>query len=189
MNFYPFHVGDYTLRTAHLDPMEDLAYRRLLDLYYVNETAIAGDAASIARLIRMRSSAAEVAVVLGEFFEETPEGWRHSHCDDVIAQYQEAKKNHWGNRLTKPQRCAIQAARNAAKLSATPSWLTNEQREDIASVYTAAAIETAKTGIPHEVDHIIPLRGKTVCGLHVAWNLRVIQAHKNRQKSNSLEVL
>lgn len=88
MNFYPFHVGDYTLRTAHLDPLEDLAYRRLLDLYYVNESPIAGDAASIARLIRMRSNADEVAVVLGEFFEATPDGWKHSHCDEVIAQYQ-----------------------------------------------------------------------------------------------------
>lgn len=88
MNFYPFHVGDYTLRTAHLDPLEDLAYRRLLDLYYVNEEPIKGDAAAIARLIRMRSNAAEVAVVLSEFFEDTPDGWRHGHCDEVIAQYQ-----------------------------------------------------------------------------------------------------
>ncbi|RPP48164.1 hypothetical protein IPC1156_32430, partial [Pseudomonas aeruginosa] len=37
MNFYPFHPGDYMLRTAHLEPLEDLAYRRLLDLYYVGE--------------------------------------------------------------------------------------------------------------------------------------------------------
>jgi uncharacterized protein YdaU (DUF1376 family) len=108
MNFYPFHVGDYTLRTAHLDPLEDLAYRRLLDLYYANETAIAGDAASIARLIRMRSNAEEVAVVLGEFFEETPEGWRHSHCDEVIAQYQAkarqaAENGKRGGRPRKPE--------------------------------------------------------------------------------------
>lgn len=75
MNFYPFHPGDYVLRTAHLEPLEDLAYRRLLDLYYVNEGPIQGDAASIARLIRMRSNAAEVAEVLAEFFEETPDGW------------------------------------------------------------------------------------------------------------------
>lgn len=88
MNFYPFHPGDYVLRTAHLEPLEDLAYRRLLDLYYVNEGPIQGDSASIARLIRMRSNADEVGEVLAEFFEETPEGWRHRHCDEVIAQYQ-----------------------------------------------------------------------------------------------------
>lgn len=88
MNFYPFHPGDYVLRTAHLDPLEDLAYRRLLDLYYVNEGPIQGDAASIARLIRMRSNADEVGEVLREFFVEGAEGWRHSHCDEVIEQYQ-----------------------------------------------------------------------------------------------------
>lgn len=92
MNFYPFHVGDYTLRTAHLDLLEDLAYRRLLDLYYTNESPISGTAESIARLIRMKSNHAEVAVVLGEFFKETPEGWRHAHCDEVIAQYQAKAK-------------------------------------------------------------------------------------------------
>ena len=39
MNYYPFHLGDYAARTAHLEPMEDLAYRRLLDLYYLGEIA------------------------------------------------------------------------------------------------------------------------------------------------------
>lgn len=88
MNFYPFHPGDYMLRTAHLDPLEDLAYRRLLDLYYVNEGPITGGAQDIARVIRMRANAAEVEVVLREFFTETEAGWQHSHCEEVIAQYQ-----------------------------------------------------------------------------------------------------
>lgn len=87
MNFFPFHPGDYMLRTAHLDPLEDLAYRRLIDLYYVNEQPIQGDAEVIARVIRMRSNSAEVAVVLNEFFSLTDDGWRHGHCDEVISQY------------------------------------------------------------------------------------------------------
>lgn len=92
MNFYPFHVGDYGLRTGHLEPMEDLAYRRLLDLYYVNERPITGTPQEVARLIRLRSAAADVESVLREFFKETPEGWQHSHCDEVIAQYQAKAK-------------------------------------------------------------------------------------------------
>jgi len=88
MNFYPFHPGDYMLRTAHLDLTEDLAYRRLLDLYYINEQPIQGNADAIARVIRMRSNVSEVAAVLAEFFVETDAGWQHSHCDQVIAQYQ-----------------------------------------------------------------------------------------------------
>ena len=35
MNYYPFHVGDYIAHTAHLHPLEDIAYRRMLDLYYM----------------------------------------------------------------------------------------------------------------------------------------------------------
>lgn len=92
MNFYPFHVGDYMLRTAHLEPLEDLAYRRLIDLYYVNEQPIAGTPAEVARIIRLRSAVAEVESVLREFFTETASGWQHSHCDEVIQQYQAKAK-------------------------------------------------------------------------------------------------
>jgi len=60
MNYYPFHVGDYASHTAHLEPMEDLAYRRLLDLYYLRETPLPADIQSTAKLVRMRSCAADV---------------------------------------------------------------------------------------------------------------------------------
>jgi len=91
-----------------LDPLEDLAYRRLLDLYYVNENPIEGAAESIARVIRMRSNAAEVEAVLREFFIETTEGWRHNHCDEVIGQYQArakqaAENGKRGGRPKKPE--------------------------------------------------------------------------------------
>lgn len=87
MNFFPFHPGDYMLRTAHLDPIEDLAYRRLIDLYYVNEAPLTGTAEELARVIRLRSYPTEVAAVLNEFFAEEDGTWNHSHCDDVIDQY------------------------------------------------------------------------------------------------------
>ena len=107
MNFYPFHPGDYTLRTGHLDLIEDLAYRRLIDLYYLNEAPLKGDIESIARVIRMRSNSAEVGSVLGEFFTETPDGWRHPHCDGLIAKYhakakQAAENGKLGGRPKKP---------------------------------------------------------------------------------------
>jgi len=68
LNYYPFHVGDYAAHTAHLEPMEDLAYRRMLDLYYLRECALPQEPAEVARLIRMRSNVAEVEAVLREFF-------------------------------------------------------------------------------------------------------------------------
>ena len=92
MNFFPFHPGDYMLRTAHLEPLEDLAYRRMIDLYYVNETPLEGNPEAIARVIRMRSSATEVEAVLREFFIEGSDGWSHTHCDEVIGQYQAKAK-------------------------------------------------------------------------------------------------
>ncbi len=189
MNFYPFHPGDYMLRTGHLSVIEDLAYRRLLDLYYINELPLQGTPDAIAHSIRMLAHVEDVSVVLEEFFVQTTEGYRHRRADHEIAKYLEAKKAHWGNSLSKAGRCAIQASRAAAQINATPKWLTEQQRSDIVAVYEEAALKTAETGVRYEVDHIVPLRGVAVCGLHVAWNLRAIPAHQNRQKSNSLEVL
>lgn len=66
---------------------------------------------------------------------------------------------------------------------ATPIWLSSEQRELIRAIYRDAATRPGKW----EVDHIIPLRGKGVRGLHVPWNLRVITAKENRKKGNRYE--
>ena len=65
---------------------------------------------------------------------------------------------------------------------ATPTWANQFYIEEI---YTLAKLRTELTGIPWHVDHIIPLRGKLVCGLHVETNLRVIPALENLRKNNS----
>jgi uncharacterized protein YdaU (DUF1376 family) len=89
LNYYPWHIGDYLAHTAHLSVIEDCAYRRLLDSYYLTEKALPIDIASCARLIRMREHAAEVEVVLREFFTETPGGWAQERCDAEILKYQD----------------------------------------------------------------------------------------------------
>jgi uncharacterized protein YdaU (DUF1376 family) len=89
MNYYPFHLGDYASHTGHLDPMEDLAYRRMLDAYYLREGQLPKDVSEIARLIRLRDDAAIVRDVLNEFFEQTDEGWRHIRCDEEILKMQD----------------------------------------------------------------------------------------------------
>lgn len=81
MNYYPFHIGDYLTHTAHLTPIEDIAYRRLLDLYYQTETALSGDVPRLCRLIRMREYEQEVAAVLDEFFVGQGERWCNARCD------------------------------------------------------------------------------------------------------------
>ncbi len=70
MNYYAFHIGDYASATAHLTPLEDIAYRRLLDRYYMGERALTSDLADLCRLTRMQSECERiaVAVVVKEFF-------------------------------------------------------------------------------------------------------------------------
>lgn len=75
MHYYQFNIGDYQSHTGHLTEIEDLAYRRLLDLSYLHEKPLPDDIDQIARLIRMRSHSDCIAVVLQEYFVRTDEGW------------------------------------------------------------------------------------------------------------------
>jgi hypothetical protein len=75
--------------------------------------------------------------------------------------------------------------RQARKRNATPPWLTKEQREQIVALYDLAAMLNA-AGFPTHVDHIVPLRGKLVCGLHVPWNLQLLSAGENMAKGAKL---
>jgi len=92
----------------------------------------------------------------------------------------------WGYR-NKDKVNANSMKRYASKKKAAPSWLSKEQKEEIVSFYTESLYLTKETGVPHEVDHIVPLRGKEVCGLHVPWNLQVLTTTENRKKSNKIK--
>ena len=85
MNFYPFHIGDYLSHTNHLSNEEDLAYRRLIDLYYQTEQPFTRNLMWLAK--RVKSTEEIVASLLVEFFEETPEGWKNKRADEEIAKY------------------------------------------------------------------------------------------------------
>ncbi|USS45105.1 hypothetical protein NFI99_26305 [Burkholderia glumae] len=72
--------------------------------------------------------------------------------------------------------------RQARERCATPRWLSPVQRAEIALLFAAAKALTRSTGELHVVDHIVPLDGKLVCGLHVPWNLRVVHWLENARK-------
>ena len=90
-------------------------------------------------------------------------------------------------RQNNPDKNAAKAAKaRADRAQATPPWLTKEHLKEIESFYaTAKALEQAFGG-KYDVDHIFPIKGRTGCGLHVPWNLQVLPASRNRQKSNKL---
>lgn len=74
--------------------------------------------------------------------------------------------------------------RYCAKLKRTPSWLNTKQFDQIKSFYAQAKILTQKTKVKHEVDHIVPLQGEIVSGLHVPWNLQILTKTENIKKGN-----
>lgn len=68
--------------------------------------------------------------------------------------------------------------------AATPLWLTDVQKAEIATFYEEAARLERETGIPHHVDHVVPLIHPDVCGLGVPWNLQVLTKAENLRKGN-----
>lgn len=88
MHHYAFHIGDYAAHTGHLDPLEDLAYRRAIDAYMLSEGPLPADKAEVARRIRMRDHIDVVSAVLEEFFTLTEDGWRNARCDAEIEKVQ-----------------------------------------------------------------------------------------------------
>ena len=92
MNYYPLNIGDYLAHTCHLTHMEDLAYFRLINHYYLSEKPIKGTIAEIAKSIRMNDNATEIQYVLNEFFIEEDGLWLNKRCDKEILIYKGKQK-------------------------------------------------------------------------------------------------
>ena len=92
MHYYQFNIGDYSSHTSRLNLYEDLAYRRLLDLYYLTERPFNGCSTDVAREIGMLDSLSDVEYVLNKFFVEKDGAWSNKRCDSEIKAYQSKKK-------------------------------------------------------------------------------------------------
>ena len=111
MNYYKFHIGDYMVATAHLTPMQDLIYRRVLDLYYRIEKPLPLQLEMILRLIRLPDSEIEnLKIILSEFFSENEKGFENKRCDFEIKTYKKTEKRNrengkLGGRPVKSETC------------------------------------------------------------------------------------
>jgi len=115
---------------------------------------------------------------------------KQKHSEINRKWYEENKEQHLANskawyEANKHRKLETTTAREKRCILATPTWA---DRELIKELYALAQKLTEQTGIPHEVDHVIPLQGETVSGLHVPDNLQVITQEENRRKSNKYDV-
>jgi uncharacterized protein YdaU (DUF1376 family) len=128
VNYYPFHVGDYAAHTAHLEPLEDLAYRRMLDLYYRTEKALPCEVSAIARLTRLSDHAATIRDVLNEFFTASDDGWHSKRADDELSEMrskqeqQATKDEHEAERLRRHRARRAEMFEALRAVGVIPAW-------------------------------------------------------------------
>ena len=91
MHYYQFNIGDYASHTRYLTPMQDLAYRRLLDLYYLHEKPI--PKLNPAALIGLNDCLTDVEQVLNDYFTLTDNGWVNKRANEQIDEYRNKQKS------------------------------------------------------------------------------------------------
>ena len=87
MFYYQFNIGDYAKHTRHLTNNEDLAYRRMLDMYYLNEEPIVNNIKKLARLIDMRGCEEDIQNVLDDFFQLSEGAWVNTRVERELEAY------------------------------------------------------------------------------------------------------
>ena len=152
MHSYPFHIGDYIKDTAHLTNGQDLAFRRLLDLYYDTESPIRNETQWVAT--RLRVVLEDVEFVLKEYFQLTESGWINLRADEEIAAYHErAEKNRRnGKKGGRPKKQGLTKGKNPVGSQSHPTGNPNERQPEPETInqkpvdiYTPPAKQTAKS--------------------------------------------
>ena len=119
MHYYQFNIGDYKSHTNHLDLLEDLAYRRLLDLCYLHERPLNSGITAVARQIGMRDHETQVKTILEEFFCLTEDGWVNSRADREI--------QHYHGKIEQASRAGKASAERRSNARSTDVQPTNNQ--------------------------------------------------------------
>ena len=143
MHYYLFNIGDYKSHTDHLEPLEDLAYRRMLDWCYLHESPLPESIDEIAKKICMRTHSDCIAFVLQEFFTLKKGGWQQDRIKKEIDAYhaksEKAKASamaRWDKKPNKNNKKAkdANALRPDSERNAKQETVNNKQ-EPLNSVY------------------------------------------------------
>lgn len=120
-------------------------------------------------------------------YRKTRTAWIAMKLQDLLDDYRWQNphyRRYWAKNIAG---CTDCRKRRAIMLRlATPKWANMVK---IARIHKLRADISKRTGIPHDVDHEIPLQGVRVCGLNNEFNLRVITASENRSKSNKYSIV
>ena len=148
MHYFQFNIADYRSATNHLSNDEDLAYRRLLDMYYDTEQKIPLDTHWVARRLRMDTQVVEA--VLADMFKKHEDGWFHARCEEVIQQYKEFAEagkrgaaKRWGNKGVTPPN-------GEANSPPTPPPIATNNYKPITSMTVSKDTVRPPTGEPEE---------------------------------------
>lgn len=158
MNYYPFHIGDYASHTRGLSLLEDLAYRRLMDEYYLAERPLNGCSTDVARLIGMAEHEREVAYVLSRYFTETDGDWVHERIENELAAFKNkqekasaAGKASAESRKNKGKRTDVQQTFNGCSTDVQRPSTNQEPRTNIS---TTDVVDKRKSATPAKPDDV-----------------------------------
>jgi uncharacterized protein YdaU (DUF1376 family) len=139
MHYYNFNIGDYMKHTLHLTLEEDLAYRRLLDMYYDTEAPIPNNIPLVSRRLRMGSEVVES--VLKEFFDFTEEGYKNYRADGEIAEYHKfLEKQKANGRLGGRPKKGKKPIANPSLTQAEPKKSLNNKQQTTNNIHTPEGV-------------------------------------------------
>jgi len=157
MHFYRFFINDYMVATRHLTNEEDLCYRRLLDLYYTEETPLANDKQMLSRKIQVEANVIEA--ILSEYFDLTPEGWINDRALAEITAYRGMCEKRSGAGKSGGRAKAKQKKARAKHLPSTcqaiaPISVINNQQSQDTPIVPNGDVDIEVEGIDNESSQV-----------------------------------
>lgn len=155
MNYYRHHIGDYLRDTAYLSMLEDAAYRRLLDVYYMREAPLPADTKAVARIVRARANdeISAVETVLAEFFTLMDDGWHQKRADaEIVLAHERADKARTnGKSGGRPQKAKAKPEANPEKTDLVISGLSKQNPEETDPVISGLAKHNPEESSPSPI--------------------------------------